>query len=276
MTSNTTVTAIYSTVIDDVINNVRGDFEDMGVDESILMELKRSWANKLRGFRLGGSAENPEVPSPPLHTSAYGDYYDERAVGGRYETHNTGDATYAAHNAAANLASLAQSSSSASYPTGAGNARMYTQPDCRQATSSGGTGRIPQTDGPADAIPSQNAAKMSTKEIDDLLHAELTQTASPELTNPNLSSTTPPRTRLRQVDGDDDEEDEEDINSDLDDTDEEDREAEGTDNTAHIVLCQYEKVTRTKNKWKCVLKDGIMLINGQDYLFHKANGDFEW
>jgi transcription initiation factor TFIIA large subunit len=54
---------------------------------------------------------------------------------------------------------------------------------------------------------------------------------------------------------------------------EEDEEAEQTD---HIILCQFEKVTRIKNKWKCILKDGIMNINGKDYLFNKANGDFEW
>ncbi|ORX67927.1 TFIIA-domain-containing protein [Linderina pennispora] len=66
------------------------------------------------------------------------------------------------------------------------------------------------------------------------------------------------------------------INSDLDDTDEEDEVEGGGEETEHIVLCQYDKVTRSKNKWKCVLKDGIMLINGRDYLFLKATGDFEW
>ncbi|KAJ2158502.1 transcription factor IIA subunit alpha [Coemansia sp. RSA 552] len=94
---------------------------------------------------------------------------------------------------------------------------------------------------------------------------------------------------IAQVDGASDDEDdgkdeepakvenpEDAINSDLDDTDEDDDDGGGGEETEHIILCQYEKVTRTKNKWKCVLRDGIMLINGRDYLFHKANGDFEW
>lgn len=34
---------MYRYVIDDVINQVRGDFEDMGIDESILQELQRVW-----------------------------------------------------------------------------------------------------------------------------------------------------------------------------------------------------------------------------------------
>ncbi|KAJ2618459.1 transcription factor IIA subunit alpha [Coemansia sp. RSA 1694] len=66
------------------------------------------------------------------------------------------------------------------------------------------------------------------------------------------------------------------INSDLDDTDEEDDTEDNTEDSEHVVLCQYEKVTRSKNKWKCVLRDGIMLINGRDYLFQKATGEFEW
>lgn len=32
---------VYRYVIDDVINQVRGDFEDMGIDDSILQELQR-------------------------------------------------------------------------------------------------------------------------------------------------------------------------------------------------------------------------------------------
>ncbi|KAH0186348.1 hypothetical protein KCU86_g12070, partial [Aureobasidium melanogenum] len=42
------------------------------------------------------------------------------------------------------------------------------------------------------------------------------------------------------------------------------------------VLCTYDKVQRVKNKWKCTLKDGIMSANGKEYLFHKAQGEFEW
>ncbi len=66
--------------------------------------------------------------------------------------------------------------------------------------------------------------------------------------------------------------------------------------TDHVIVCQYNKVnfivflsiftffkqeaflkiTRIKNKWKFQLQDGIMNINGKDYLFSKATGDAEW
>jgi transcription initiation factor TFIIA large subunit len=86
----------------------------------------------------------------------------------------------------------------------------------------------------------------------------------------------------------------EDLGSDLDD---EEGEEPDTDN---IALCQFEKVrvvcrvscraalqvlnaacehvqvTRIKNKRKCNLKAGVMHLNGRDYLFNRANGEFEW
>lgn len=42
------------------------------------------------------------------------------------------------------------------------------------------------------------------------------------------------------------------------------------------VIAQFEKVNRTKNRWKCSLKDGVMHLNGQDYLFSKATGEMQF
>lgn len=78
--------------------------------------------------------------------------------------------------------------------------------------------------------------------------------------------------------GDDDDDDEVDadaINSDLDDPDEmgEENNEEETD---QVMLCTYDKVARVKNKWKCTLKDGILRVDGNEYVFHKGQGEFEW
>lgn len=27
---------------------------------------------------------------------------------------------------------------------------------------------------------------------------------------------------------------------------------------------------------KCTLKDGVLNVNGKDYVFHKATGEYEW
>ncbi|CAG8460584.1 1251_t:CDS:10 [Paraglomus occultum] len=46
------VASVYRAVIDDVIQNVSKDFEDMGVDQSVLSELKRSWEQKVASSRV--------------------------------------------------------------------------------------------------------------------------------------------------------------------------------------------------------------------------------
>lgn len=72
----------------------------------------------------------------------------------------------------------------------------------------------------------------------------------------------------------------EEINSDLDDSDSDNGDGEDAVGSGHaeqdIVFCTYDKVARVKNKWKCTLKDGMIHVNGKDYLFAKCNGEFEW
>lgn len=82
--------------------------------------------------------------------------------------------------------------------------------------------------------------------------------------------------KRKRSDSDDDspadspKDDEDTLDSDLDDEDDAEPETE------HLVLCQFEKVTRIKNKRKCNLKDGIMHLHGRDSVFHKATGEFDW
>ncbi|KAJ3484364.1 hypothetical protein NLJ89_g11986 [Agrocybe chaxingu] len=62
------------------------------------------------------------------------------------------------------------------------------------------------------------------------------------------------------------------INSDLDDSDSDvgSDDEEGGAGESDIVFCTYDKVARVKNKWKCTLKDGMIHINGKDYLLPNA------
>lgn len=81
------------------------------------------------------------------------------------------------------------------------------------------------------------------------------------------------------------------IDSDLDDSEGEldDDDDGGDDADVDYVFCVYDKVgtprsatywksladaqvQRVKNKWKTVFKDGMIHINGKDYLFQKCNG----
>jgi len=96
---------------------------------------------------------------------------------------------------------------------------------------------------------------------------------------PSSASTPPSITRAQgdaAGDDDDDVEDEDAINSDLDDPDDLAASAENGEETDQVMLCTYDKVQRVKNKWKCTLKDGILRVEGSEYVFHKGNGEFEW
>ncbi|XP_038136058.1 TFIIA-alpha and beta-like factor [Cyprinodon tularosa] len=46
--------------------------------------------------------------------------------------------------------------------------------------------------------------------------------------------------------------------------------------TDNVIVCQYDKIHRSKNRWKFHLKDGVMSYGGRDYVFSKAIGEAEW
>ncbi|OVA02443.1 Transcription factor IIA [Macleaya cordata] len=79
---------------------------------------------------------------------------------------------------------------------------------------------------------------------------------------------TPKPTKSEAVEDDEPPLNEDDDDDDLDDLDQGD-EGPGIN---HLVLAQFEKVSRTKSRWKCTLKDGIMHLNNKDILFAKVMG----
>lgn len=127
--------------------------------------------------------------------------------------------------------------------------------------------RIPQFDGP---IPDSYDDALSTPNIyyQGVVNEDYNIVNTPA---PNdMQAPTPAPLQNDDID-DDDEPLNEDDDDELDDVD------QGEDlNTAHLVLAQFDKVTRTKSRWKCTLKDGIMHINNKDILFNKANGEFDF
>ncbi|XP_054654332.1 TFIIA-alpha and beta-like factor [Dunckerocampus dactyliophorus] len=44
----------------------------------------------------------------------------------------------------------------------------------------------------------------------------------------------------------------------------------------NVIVCQYDKIHRSKNRWKFHLKDGVVCYGGRDYVFSKAVGEAEW
>ncbi|KAH7889091.1 transcription factor IIA alpha beta subunit [Phlebopus sp. FC_14] len=135
-----------------------------------------------------------------------------------------------------------------------------TTPPATQATQSrpAAAQKIPQADGPSSSDSESPSPPPS-------------QSYAPRASHPSLPQPSQASTMSQPGDS-------EAINSDLDDSDTEGEEEaeEGGQGDTDIVFCTYDKVGRVKNKWKCILKDGMIHINGKDYLFAKCTGEFEW
>ncbi|CAA7261803.1 unnamed protein product [Cyclocybe aegerita] len=136
-------------------------------------------------------------------------------------------------------------------------ARSYlpaAQPQQQQQQS-----RIPQVDGPSESSGDEDTPSPPPSGV-----------FAPRSAHPSLPQ--PPQPKQPAVI------DSEAINSDLDDSDSDvgSDDEEGGAGESDIVFCTYDKVARVKNKWKCTLKDGMIHINGKDYLFAKCTGEFEW
>uniref|UniRef100_A0A803PUF7 Uncharacterized protein n=1 Tax=Cannabis sativa TaxID=3483 RepID=A0A803PUF7_CANSA len=130
--------------------------------------------------------------------------------------------------------------------------------------------KIPQLDGP---IPDPYDDVLSTPNIYNYqgVYNEDYNIANTPAPN-DIPASTPAIPAPEDVGEDDDDEPplNENDDDDLDDVD------QGEElNTQHLVLAQFDKVTRTKSRWKCTLKDGIMHINNKDLLFNKGNSTSE-
>ncbi|KAF7729364.1 transcription factor IIA subunit alpha [Apophysomyces ossiformis] len=354
--SNSVVSTVYRFVIDDVINQVRGEFEDMGIDESVLLELQRSWETKVArsrvanfGFAESGYYEEGEEDNAHNHGHINLGSGADRMGGMQYPGVGLAE-SYS--QSAASLAPLASTgsgvrpppkqenngaqmrisqpqgyaipqrsmadSSTLMQPVNHGSFHSLQPAVTSQSPSNGSTihelplpdvlghsrndNHLPQNDGAYDDMTTEQidahiadvVARHQTNDEDDG-SPQFIFSATSGSGEPLALDTLPEsvkqlmreakekaikvgaissKSRIAQLDGEDD--DDNDINSDLDDSDDADDDAEGAEEVENIILCLYDKVTRTKNKWKCVLKDGITLVNGRDYLFNRANGDFEW
>lgn len=140
------------------------------------------------------------------------------------------------------------------------------------AQQKGSSSRIPQLDGP---IPDPYDDMLSTPNIynyQGVVNEDYNVVNTPA---PNdMQAGTPAIPAPNDV-PDEDDDDEPPLNeNDDDDLDDVDQGEEL--NTQHLVLAQFDKVTRTKSRWKCTLKEGIMHINNKDILFNKATGEFDF
>ncbi|KAK4042586.1 transcription factor IIA, alpha/beta subunit [Parachaetomium inaequale] len=386
--SNTAVGSVYDTIIAEVINAVRVDFEENGVDDGALEDLKKTWQHKLSQMKLAqfpwdpkpepqptpAAANGPPPAAPPSAPPAAATYTQStlspqasaqalslpgallpntnpmamkpepgfvhaepgiKQEPGLPPAHQGYNPPNGARPTAAQRAALALESqygqraaaSISAIHSGMAQINPASQPQqgprpgqvpqhnlnpqqqyrqgvaaaiqqrMQQVPRPGPPNGLPtsQLDGPSDAAEGPSPAPMDRAQIDEHLHAQIAARAK-QMEGGGLMLPLKQATKDRglvekradaggaaQFDGglDDDikseEEDEDAINSDLDDPDEAgDDDEDDDDSMGHMMLCMYDKVQRVKNKWKCVLKDGVLTVNGKEYVFTKATGEYEW
>ncbi|KAF8160702.1 transcription factor IIA, alpha/beta subunit [Crassisporium funariophilum] len=299
--SNKIVPSIYRAVIDDVIQAIKPEFDEYGVAEDVLAELQHKWENKVIQSHVAefeNTSQAPSAPSTahpaqqhhhsfpphPIHMMQQHHYapphnpyapisatnqpaVKTEPVDSRYMLNST--IPYAlpplpgpSINGSRQLPPAPQhpggQTSVLSFPrngqaSASTSARPYAPPV--QTTQQQ---RIPQVDGPSESSGDEESPSPPPSGA-----------FAPRTSHPSLPQPAPPQLTAH---------DSEAINSDLDDSDTEgeDEEEEGAAGETDIVFCTYDKVARVKNKWKCILKDGMIHINGKDYLFAKCTGEFEW
>ncbi|KAF7797584.1 hypothetical protein EIP86_008784 [Pleurotus ostreatoroseus] len=306
---------IYRAVIDDVISNIKSEFDEYGVSEEVLAELQHKWeakviASHVAEFEPGNQQaapphhsqqhpavahHPPPIPYPPHPMHQYGYPYHApppHPSGPQIKTEPVDHRYMLNAPPPYPIATLPGPQIPGAPPRPGGQVMTFTgpppvarypmQPPPPQASpvppsaspvppsaNPAPNGRIPQVDGPSSAgvslpIPQVDGPSSSS--------SSGSPTPPPASYAPRGSAhpSLPQPVQARQDDGEGDEA----INSDLDDSDSEaEREdGAGTSADADIVFCTYDKVARVKNKWKCILKDGMIHVNGKDYLFAKCTG----
>ncbi|KIM98100.1 hypothetical protein OIDMADRAFT_129787 [Oidiodendron maius Zn] len=366
--SNTQVGNVYSQIIADVVESSRVDFEEGGVEEQVLEELRQGWQQKLSQLQVANFPWDPKpepqpIVNPPTVPSNAGNYQPMSApvqgfappsaqnnvqhiktepglesptTQGSFQTPvlTNPNATTAQQRAAQHLQQNYGQRAAASINAIQGNQMtqmqqhsqaqtmstqrpQMTPEQYRQAMAATMQQRLQnqsnnvgsaQTDGAGDdtmeafGVVKRGDEPMGRVAIDGMIREKIAAMGrSMEgggLMLPLKQATNPQSRRQKaarqngagnaQHDGVDSDEDDKDgvkdedldedaINSDLDDPEDGLNDEEDDDEgMGHIMLCMYDKVQRVKNKWCCVMKDGVLTVNGKEYVFHKATGEYEW
>ncbi|CAX42171.1 transcription factor IIA (TFIIA) subunit alpha, putative [Candida dubliniensis CD36] len=267
--SNIETSKLYESVIEDVINDSRQDFENNGIDESTLQELRRIWCEKLTqsGVAKFSWDEDEEEEEEEADVDVE---VGQAAQQPEQQTES-------------NDAGTSDSGATAS-GTSAVNTSATVETNVKKETTSGNDLEVPDaqlsyntTDNLGIEIPSISREKAADGDDHGLIVPKIEQADGAVFFETKKSNK-----QLRQVDGESEFEEFEsdgdlsdDINSELDSESDKEEDEEDEEET-NFALCLFDKVQRIKNKWKSTLVAGIANINGKDYVFHKANGESEW
>lgn len=322
--SNREASRIYELIVESVINEVREDFENAGIDEQTLQDLRRNWQLRLSESKVSSfswdeySINNNQNPT----NNMIGLSIDNNSTNNNTNT-NTNDTLNNESNEISdqnlNEFTIKQENGNDLHPnlsqglvlpgfdpniiptptttvvssgnTTDNNNNNEELPPVKEEDGLGNQSVLPDT------LPEQNNTETNTNNVNNNGNSENIKTEDiQKLTNlenvPLVATNGKIELTLEDPNGAVEEQlrlqekkakrsallDTDEVGSELDDSDDDYLISEGDDDgpDENLVLCLYDKVTRTKARWKCSLKDGIATINHRDYTFQKAQVEAEW
>ncbi|XP_015760845.1 PREDICTED: transcription initiation factor IIA subunit 1-like [Acropora digitifera] len=283
MAGSNVVAKLYRGVMEDVIKNVRESFLNEGVDEQVLQELKQIWESKLVQTRAIDMMPT-EGQRPVQATFVYPHIPPQPQIVQRTEAHKAVNIAPAVRVPEAVTPQQAASGQTAiMYPSAHAHAIGQMTPAASAATMAipGSMTQIQQ------AATSHGKMHFTTVQIYQFLRKSLVASGVHVIQVDGANDSDSDEEDDEDDDDEDDEgkdkskdeleedpyEDEDPLNSNDDVSDDDPGDLFDTDN---VVVCQFDKIARSRNKWKFHLKDGIMNLRGKDYVFQKATGEAEW
>nr|CAI5843135.1 unnamed protein product [Callosobruchus analis] len=294
----TSVLRIYQEVIDDVIIGVRELFLEDGVDEQVLLELKQTWESKLMASKAVQNEQEEKAKKQEQQQHAASNGFPK-----------------VANNAVPQSVPVQQQPTQQPIAPQiqqiVETKQVPIQITLPPQPGTDGTQRVLTIQVPASALQGNQLQKVLTGPVItatmglpvSIASSLLQQHVNAALSSQQQAQLAPPPAQCDGAadtsDDDDDASDDADADDDDPDDDKQDDDDEMEDeggeeeplnseddvtdddpadlfDTDNIVVCQYDKIIRNRNKWKFYLKDGIMNLNSQDYVFQKATGDAEW
>lgn len=278
--SNAEASRAYEIIVESVVNEVREDFENAGIDEQTLQDLKNIWQKKLTETKVTtfswdnqfneGNVNgvqndlNFNLSTPSINSNEF-----------NIKEENGGNERLILPNANANSSTgetnTGSNTGEASNDTGA-STNMSTDANTNTDTTTASGSNIevkPEIEITIENTHINTAESVDGEEGKDGEEEEKTQKEKEQIEQVKLQAKKEKRSALLDTD---------EVGSELDDSDDDYLISEGEEDgpDENLMLCLYDKVTRTKARWKCSLKDGVVTINRNDYTFQKAQVEAEW
>ena len=238
--------AVYRWIIEDVVKEMRGEFQGEGLEESVLDELRKRWTLKLLESGLVGDQDPQQQQQQgvvkqepgPLQQQEPGSLQQQQqqqqqGVVKQEPGHPQavdGSAGLAQSGSTVSLTGLKRAHSALGFDTGS--------PSGTQGADTGG-----EEDGGVGSGGESAGEVRAALEKQDVTDVDLRE----ELVSADDSSEEEEGTAFGEIEG-----------------------------QRNLMLCCTKKIKRTRNKWALVFSDGVLKVNGREVLIKEAVGELTW